>query len=252
MRAMRQGDMAFFYASGGAKGRTPGITGIMEVVSEHEPDPSVHDEGSYGYVEKEKDRGKWCIVKVEFRKKLSVPVGLKELQKYATGALGGMQVLKMARLSVSAVTEGEWNFIVNNLITGYEDDNSAKGQAGKKITKDTDGDVDMDDADLPNAPAAASSEPTMPTTETDAISSDALPSATSVTTMPRSSSRPGKVSRQGSKAPSAAGSRPVSKSRGSLAANGTASSAETIAGTEAMAVVTEEVEVETTTDVVMQ
>jgi len=34
MREMKQGDQAFFYASGGKKGLVPGITGIMEIVKE--------------------------------------------------------------------------------------------------------------------------------------------------------------------------------------------------------------------------
>lgn len=124
MRAMRKGDLAFFYASGGKAGRKPGITGIMEIVSEHEPDPSTHDAGSYGYVEKEGDREKWCMVQVAFRSKLTSPVTLAELQKYRngddSGILKDMQVLKLTRLSVSKVSTKEWNFIVDNLIEGYE------------------------------------------------------------------------------------------------------------------------------------
>ena len=42
MKAMKLGDLAFFYASGGKKGRVPGIAGIMEVVKEHEADPSTY------------------------------------------------------------------------------------------------------------------------------------------------------------------------------------------------------------------
>ena len=63
----------------GKKGRVPGITGIMEIVKEHEPDPSVFDENSPFYVEKANMRGtmekpRWSMVHVEFRKKLSKPV----------------------------------------------------------------------------------------------------------------------------------------------------------------------------------
>ena len=84
MRAMRKGDEAFFYASGGKQGRTPGITGVMEVVSEAEYDVTTEDEGAYGFVEDVKARGRWCVVGVEFRKKLSTPVSLKQ----AAGASG--------------------------------------------------------------------------------------------------------------------------------------------------------------------
>lgn len=123
IKTMKKGDLAFFYASQGKQGRKPGITGIMEVVSEAEPDPSVGDKGSYGYVEKESDRGKWSIVRVEFRKKLSKPVTLKELQGHsdANGALHDMQLFKQSRLSVSKVSKAQWDFICNSLIDGYDE-----------------------------------------------------------------------------------------------------------------------------------
>ena len=53
MRAMKQGDLGFFYASGGKQSRKPGITGIVEIVREHEPDMSAFDENAYGFVEQE-------------------------------------------------------------------------------------------------------------------------------------------------------------------------------------------------------
>ena len=123
MRSMKLGDLAFFYAS---QGKHPGITGIVEIVKEHEPDFTATDASSIGFVEPSK-RGKenqWSLVHVEFRKKLSEPVSLKELQKYASdkGVLKDMQVLKQSRLSVAKVSEKEWNFIVDNLIEGYEDE----------------------------------------------------------------------------------------------------------------------------------
>lgn len=79
MKAMSVGDLAFFYASGGKKGRVPGITGIMEIVKEAEPDMGAFDKDGPYYVENEKQRGKqdnprWFMVHVEYRKKLSKPV----------------------------------------------------------------------------------------------------------------------------------------------------------------------------------
>lgn len=65
MRAMKKGNLAFFYASGGKSGQKLGITGIMEIVKEHEPDQTNSDKGSYGYVKDEKAREKWCVVDVE-------------------------------------------------------------------------------------------------------------------------------------------------------------------------------------------
>ena len=124
MRAMRKGDLAFFYASGGKQGRSPGIVGVMEVVSEAEPDVTVSDRSSYGYVEDERQRGKWVVVGVEFRRKLRRPVSLKELQKYKGegGKLERMQLLRLTRLSVVRVEAEEWRFITEELVEGYEDD----------------------------------------------------------------------------------------------------------------------------------
>jgi predicted RNA-binding protein with PUA-like domain len=121
---MQQGDLAFFYASGGKSGRKPGIVGIMEIVQEHSPDPSTTDDEHYAYVEKEADRAKWCVVHVEFRKKLGKPVLLSDLQKYGKdgGVLSNMDVLKYSRLSVSRVTEKEWDFIHENLIEGFAEE----------------------------------------------------------------------------------------------------------------------------------
>jgi predicted RNA-binding protein with PUA-like domain len=123
MRAMKQGDLAFFYAS---QGKAPGITGIIEFVQEHEPDFTVTDESSIGYVEPAKrgQENQWSLVHVGFLQKLSKPVTLKELQKYSggNGILQDMQVIKQSRLSVTKVSEKEWNFIVNELIEGYEED----------------------------------------------------------------------------------------------------------------------------------
>ena len=137
---MKKGDLAFFYAS---QGKAPGITGVIEIVQEHEPDFTVDDESSIGYVEPAK-RGKenqWSLVHVGFLKKLSKPVTLKEMQKYsgANGILQDMQLIKQARLSVAKVSEKEWNFIVNELIEGYEEDRANgeddddDGLAGVKV-----------------------------------------------------------------------------------------------------------------------
>jgi predicted RNA-binding protein with PUA-like domain len=121
MRAMKLGDLAFFYAS---QGKHPGITGIIEIVKEHEPDFTVTDENSIGFVEpgKRSKENQWSLVHVEFRKKLSEPGTLKQLQKFSSdkGVLKDMQVLKQSRLSVAKVSEKEWNFIVDELIEGYE------------------------------------------------------------------------------------------------------------------------------------
>ena len=160
MRAMKKGDFAFFYASGGKSGRKPGIVGIMEIVSEAQPDPSTADEGTPYYVENESLRKKWCVVGVKYRSKLAKPVLLKELQKYGgSGPLGGMDLLTQTRLSVGKVTKKAWDFIVEDLIDDYEDkEDESASKAGGVVEKTdanagaTDDDEAMEDAPpIPNA-----------------------------------------------------------------------------------------------------
>lgn len=52
---------------------------------------------------------------VEFRQKLKTPVTLKELKEWQTTkghVLENMQMLKLARLSVSKVNEKEWKYLI--------------------------------------------------------------------------------------------------------------------------------------------
>ncbi|KAK5110296.1 hypothetical protein LTR62_006149 [Meristemomyces frigidus] len=118
MRAMRKGELAFFYASGGKQGRSPGIVGVVEIVSEAEWDLTTRDPGAYGYVSKEKagTREKWVVVGVEFRRKFDVPVSLRTLQEHKEGRLSGMQLFRQTRLSVAKVTANEWRFIMEELV----------------------------------------------------------------------------------------------------------------------------------------
>lgn len=65
---------------------------------------------------------------VEFRQKLETPITLKELRGWQGGVyekgekaekgenpLKDMQMLKLTRLSVSRVSEGEWEFLVGEM-----------------------------------------------------------------------------------------------------------------------------------------
>jgi len=117
MRAMRKGDLAFFYASGGKAGRSPSIVGTMEVVSEAEWDVTTEDPSTYGYVDesKKEQRQKWVVVGVSFRSKLK-PISLKKLQEHKDGKLASMQLFRQSRLSVAKVTQEEWTFIIDELV----------------------------------------------------------------------------------------------------------------------------------------
>ncbi|RKU43082.1 hypothetical protein DL546_002324 [Coniochaeta pulveracea] len=111
LRAMKKGDLAFFYHS---NCKEPGIVGTMEIVREHSPDLTAHDpKAPYHDPKSNPDDPKWSVVHVKFRSKFPVQVGLQELK--ALGAPGGplenMQMIKQSRLSVSKVSAKEWKFL---------------------------------------------------------------------------------------------------------------------------------------------
>ncbi len=94
LQAMRSGDLAFFYHSG--VGRE--IVGVVEVVREAYPDPTVED-------------GDWVCVDVQATGALSAPVKLAVIK--ATPELHGMTLLRQSRLSVVAVEQAHWDRICN-------------------------------------------------------------------------------------------------------------------------------------------
>lgn len=113
MRAMRVGDLAFFYHS---NCKIPGVVGVMRIVEEHSVDESAFDpDHPYYDAKSNRDNPKWELVKVEFVKKFNEMVTLKDLRKFADkgGALEDMQMLKQSRLSVSSVQPGQWRFILD-------------------------------------------------------------------------------------------------------------------------------------------
>ncbi|HVZ69263.1 MAG TPA: EVE domain-containing protein [Rhizomicrobium sp.] len=92
MKAMKKGDLAFFYHTGDEKQ----IVGIVEVIGEYRPDPT--DES-----------GKFGLVDVRALKDLPVPVTL--VQAKADPKLKDMVLVNNTRLSVQPVTPGEWKHI---------------------------------------------------------------------------------------------------------------------------------------------
>lgn len=116
LRAMKKGDLAFFYHS---NTKIPGIVGTMEIVKEHSPDLSAHDPNTAYYDPKSKPEDpKWSVVHVTFKQKIKTPITLKELKAWQTtkgNPLENMQMLKLARLSVSKVSEAEWKFLVGEM-----------------------------------------------------------------------------------------------------------------------------------------
>ncbi|KAK3904358.1 hypothetical protein C8A05DRAFT_13760 [Staphylotrichum tortipilum] len=112
LRAMKKGELAFFYHS---NCKEPGIVGTMEIVREHTPDLSAHNPAAPYYDPKSSPSDpKWSVVHVKFRSKFPAPVTLKQLREMggAGGPLANMQMLKQSRLSVSRVSEGEWEAVL--------------------------------------------------------------------------------------------------------------------------------------------
>jgi len=93
LRAMKKGDMLFFYHSNEGLN----IVGIAKLVKEHFQDPST-------------DEAAWLAVQISPFKALKKPVSLADIKK--NPKLKTMQLLRLARLSVSAVTEDEFNEIL--------------------------------------------------------------------------------------------------------------------------------------------
>jgi len=89
MRAMRRGDLAFFYYSGEEKG----VVGIVKVVAEAHPDST---DGT----------GQWDCVDVAAVTGLPRPVTLAEIK--AEPSLKSMVLVRNSRLSVQPVTAAEW------------------------------------------------------------------------------------------------------------------------------------------------
>lgn len=108
MKAMKKGDLAFFYHS---NAKPSGIAGVMEVVREAYPDPTQFDpkDGHYDPRSK-KDAPTWFQVDVRFVKALSEVISLDALR--ADPALENMALFKRSRLSVQPVTPDEWASIL--------------------------------------------------------------------------------------------------------------------------------------------
>lgn len=104
---MKAGDRVFFYHS---STEPPGIVGICEVVREGYPDSTAFDPASDGYDQKSDPAAPtWFMVDVRAVAQLTRPVTLPEIK--TRQELAGMTLLRIGRLSVTPVTETEWNVI---------------------------------------------------------------------------------------------------------------------------------------------
>jgi predicted RNA-binding protein with PUA-like domain len=92
MKAMKKGDLGFFYHTGEEKQ----IVGIVEVIAEYKPDPT-------------DDTGKFGLVDVKAVKDVPKPVTLTQVK--SDPKLKDMVLAREPRLSVQPVTDAEWKHI---------------------------------------------------------------------------------------------------------------------------------------------
>ena len=92
MKAMKLGDLGFFYHSVDERR----IVGIVRVIGEHRPDPT-------------DEKGKFGLVVIEAVEDMPKPVTLDDVK--ATPALADMILVKNSRLSVQPVLPAEWKLI---------------------------------------------------------------------------------------------------------------------------------------------
>jgi predicted RNA-binding protein with PUA-like domain len=92
MKAMKKGDLGFFYHTGDEKQ----IVGIVEVIEEYQPDPT-------------DEKGKFGLVVVKAVKDMPSPVTLAAVK--ANPKLKEMSLVTSFRLSVQPVRENEWKII---------------------------------------------------------------------------------------------------------------------------------------------
>jgi predicted RNA-binding protein with PUA-like domain len=93
LRAMKRGDKVLYYHSN--EGLE--IVGVAKVAKEFYPDPTAEE-------------GDWSVVDLEPLQPLKTPVKLSEIK--AVPQLRDMQLIRLSRLSVSAVTKEEFDFIL--------------------------------------------------------------------------------------------------------------------------------------------
>jgi predicted RNA-binding protein with PUA-like domain len=93
LRAMKTGDLVFFYHSNEGKD----IVGIAKVIKESYQDPTTDDTN-------------WLVVDIAPVESLKNPVSLAQIK--AEPALEGIELVRLGRLSVSAVKKEEFDKIL--------------------------------------------------------------------------------------------------------------------------------------------
>ena len=94
LKAMKVGDKVFYYHAGGERL----VVGMAKVTKTAFPDPTA-------------DEGSWVAVELEAGKAVKNPVSLADIK--ANPKLANMDLVRLSRLSVSAVTKEEFDEILS-------------------------------------------------------------------------------------------------------------------------------------------
>ena len=95
LKAMKKGDLCFFYHSNIGKE----IVGIVEVIKEY-------------YLDKTDQSGRFVAVSVKFIKKINRPITLENIKK--NSELSHLSLIRQSRLSVMPIDSKSWK-ILNNM-----------------------------------------------------------------------------------------------------------------------------------------
>lgn len=108
MRAMKKGDLVFFYHSNA----TPSaIVGIAEIAREAYPDPFQFDKKSrYHDPRSDLDNPRWSLVDIRFKERFKTPITLDSIK--GNPKLKKMVLVNNSRLSVQPVSKEEWTLLI--------------------------------------------------------------------------------------------------------------------------------------------
>jgi predicted RNA-binding protein with PUA-like domain len=106
--AMKLGELGFFYHS---SCEVPGVAGICEIVREAYPDHTQFDPSSKYFDPKaSEEKPRWFMPDVRFVEKFADVVPLSVIRH--TPGLQEMQLVTFGRLSVTGVSDKEWEIIL--------------------------------------------------------------------------------------------------------------------------------------------
>ncbi len=107
---MKVGDQAFFYHS---RCKVPGIVGTMRIVREAYPDHTAFDETEkYFDPKSDPDNPRWLMFDVRLDTIFPDIISLTELKQHEP--LSNMRVVQKGnRLSITPVSEEQWNYILS-------------------------------------------------------------------------------------------------------------------------------------------